>query len=100
MAPYTLTETQIIIRQQLRPVALACEVGEVIYLTEGNPNVLTAKRGIKYLRVEYDEGNDTYTVKRMHTRKFDLIVDAETSGVYWEDLFDMAKNHLGRGGSE
>lgn len=51
--------------------------------------ILPVRYGYKVI-VKYNEGSDDYTVKRVHVSGTKVTVKGEKSGVYWEELDEVA----------
>ena len=65
-------------------------------LMRDGDNTLIVNKGTRSISIKYDEGTDTYTVRKVRrTRNFDIEED-ETTHVFFEDLRPMIERHFPR----
>lgn len=68
---------------------LAISGGRLLYDDENCTAILPVRYGYKVV-VKYNEGSDDYTVSRIHVRGTTVTNKGEVSGVYCDNLGDVA----------
>lgn len=65
-------------------------------LSRDKDNIIGVNKGKRGIRIEYDEGKDTYTVTKIKIKPNLDIEEEKLDDVYWEDLRGIIQGHFPR----